>query len=274
MKKVWFPVIVTVFILQHSLSAYAQVPGDKTKIRFLPYAGVSYNFHTMQDYKWSLNEGGDHFSHFPGIEIGFRISPKRENGWQIEYKNTFLGELAIYGIYDLSTNMGYSFLEDIVNNTIGNGFLGRVDVGKSIINTPTQRMNAGFIFSDKVILGTEDYPLYYNHDQETYTNTGFHFTPGIFTSYEKIFQNQSTLSVNISFSQSLFNLHQFGEDNAIENFVLPLFTELQINYQTPGGVYFKTGAIIPASFNGVPADARISIGVGYTFRYKRQNLPD
>ena len=113
--------------------------------RFLPYAGVTYNFHTMKDLVWRSNEGGYHFSHFPGIEIGFKISPKRENGWQIEYKNTFLGELVIYGIYDLSTNPGNGFLEDIVNRTIGNGFLGRLDVGKSIINTPTQRMNAGFV---------------------------------------------------------------------------------------------------------------------------------
>ncbi|MEN8204002.1 MAG: hypothetical protein ABFS28_15500 [Bacteroidota bacterium] len=247
---------------------HAQTPEDKITKRFLPYAGVTYNFHTIKELSWSSDEVGYHFSHFPGIEIGFKISPVKENGWQIEYKNTFLGELAIYGIYDLSTNPGNAFLENIVNRTIGNGFLGRLDVCKSIIHTPTQRMNAGFIVSDKVILGTEDYPLYYNHDQETYTNTGFHFTPGIFASYEKLFQNQSVLSVNVSFSQSLFNLHQFNDDNATDNFVLPLFTELQINYQMPGGVYFKTGTIIPSSFNGVSADARISVGAGYTFRYK------
>ena len=244
----------------------AQTPGEKNTQRFLPYAGVTYNFHTIKEFVWDSDESEYQFSQFPGIEIGFKISPKKENGWQIEYKNTFLGELAIYGIYDLSTPAGNGFLENIVNRTIGNGFLGRLDVGKSIIHTPTQCLNAGFIVADKVILGTEDYPIYYNHVQETYTNTGFHFTPGIFASYERIFQNQSALSVNVSFSQSLFNLHQFDDDNAIDNFVLPLFTELQINYQIPGGVYFKTGTIIASSFNGVPADARISVGAGYTFR--------
>ena len=267
MRKTFFISILLVFTGLSFNLLPAQDPGEKTTKRFFPYAGVTYNFHTMQEYKWDLDEGGYHISHFPGIEIGFTLSPKRENGWQIEYKNTFLGELAIYGIYDLFTNQGYSFLEDIVNSTIGNGFLGRLDIGKSIIHTPTQSLNFGFIVSDKVILGTEDYPLYYNHDQDTYTNTGFHFTPGIFASYEKLFQNQSTLSINVSFSQSLFNLHQFNDDNAIDNFVLPLFTELQINYQMPGGVYFKTGTIIASSFMGVPADARISVGAGYTFNY-------
>ncbi len=261
--------LVSIFAFQPFIPASAQPSGDKITKRFLPYAGVTYNFHTMKELDLREGEYGYFISHFPGIEVGFKISPKKENGWQIEYKNTFLGELAIYGIYDLSTNPGNGFLDDIVNRTIGNGFLGRLDVGKSIINTPTQRMNAGFIVSDKVILGTEDYPILRNHaDQETYTNSGFHFTPGIFASYERMFQNQSVLTVNVSFSQSLFNLHQFGEDSAIDNFVLPLFTELQINYQMPGGVYIKTGTIIPTSFNGVPADARISIGMGYTFRYQ------
>ena len=237
--------------------------------RFLPYAGVTYNFHTMKELDLRGDEYGYFISHFPGIEVGFTILPKKDNGWQIEYKNTFLGELAIYGIYNIFTNPGNGFLEDIVNSTIGNGFFGRLDIGKSIIHTPTQRMNAGFIVSDKVIFGTEDYPHVIGGPiPGSYTNTGFHFTPGIFASYHKLFQNQSVLSVNISFSQSLFNLHQFGEDSAIDNFVLPLFTELQINYQMPGGVYIKTGTIIPTSFNGVPADARISVGVGSTFRYQ------
>lgn len=267
MRKTILVSIVLIFTCL-SLTLLAQTPGEKITKRFLPYAGVTYNFHTMKELDLRGDEYGYFISHFPGIEAGFTISPKRENGWQIDYKNTFLGELAIYGIYDLSTNPGNGFLEDIVNSTIGNGFLGRLDIGKSIINTPTQRMNAGFLVADKVILGTEDYSPYYNHDEETYTNTGFHFTPGIFASYERIFHNQSALSVNVSFSQSLFNLHQFNDDNAINNFVLPLFTELQINYQMPGGVYFKTGTIIPTSFNGVPADARISIGAGYTFRYQ------
>ncbi len=267
MRKTILIAIVLFFSCLSFTHLLAQTPGVKSTKRFFPYAGVSYNFHTMKVFLWSSNEGKYHISQFPGIEIGFTLSPKRENGWQIEYKNTFLGELAIYGIYDLFTNQGYSFLEDIVNSTIGNGFLGRLDIGKSIIQTPTQNLNVGFIVSDKVILGTEDYPLYYNHDQETYTNTGFHFTPGIFASYERILQNQSALCVNISFSQSLFNLHQFDDESSIDNFVLPLFTELQINYQLPGGVYFKTGTIIPTSFNGVSADARISVGAGYTFRY-------
>ena len=268
MRKTILVSIVLIFTCLSFSHLLAQTPGEKITKRFLPYAGVTYNFHTMKELDLRGDEYGYFISHFPGIEVGFTILPIKDNGWQIEYKNTFLGELAIYGIYNLSTNPGNGFLEDIVNRTIGNGFLGRLDFGKSIISTPTQRMNAGFIVSDKVILGTEDYPLYYNHgDQETYTNTGFHFTPGIFASYERVFQNQSILSVNISFSQSLFNLHQFGEDNAIGNFVLPLFTELQVNYQMPGGVYIKTGTIIPTSFNGVPADARISVGVGYTFRY-------
>ena len=242
MRKAILVLVVSFFTCLSFNHLLAQTPGDEITKRFLPYAGITYNFHTMKKLVWSSSDAGRYrFSHFPGIEIGFRTSPKRKNGWQLEYKNTFLGELVIYGIYDLSTNSGNGFLEDIVNQTIGNGFLGRLDVGKSIIHTPTQRLNAGFIVSDKVILGTEDDPLYYNHDQETYTNTGFHFTPGFFASYEKIFQNQSVLSVNVSFSQSLFNLHQFNDDNAIDNFVLPLFTEMQINYQMPSGMYFKTG---------------------------------
>lgn len=268
MRKTILVFIISIFLYTSFTPILAQTPGDNVTPRFRPYVGVTYNLHTMKESDLGGEEYGYFISHFPGIEIGFTLLPKIEDGWQIEYSNTFLGELALYGIYDLSTNPGGGFLEEIVNRTIGNGFLGRLDVGKSLIHTPTQRLKAGFVISDKVVLGTEDYPLFYHTDQETFTNTGFHFTPGVFTTYERLFQNKSMFSVNFSLSKSLFNLHQFGEDNAIDNFVLPLFTELQINYQMPGGVYIKTGTIIPTSFKGVPSDARISVGVGYTFRYK------
>ena len=135
MRKTILVSIVSIFTCLSFNHLLAQTPGEKTIKRFLPYAGVTYNFHTLKELDLRGDEYGYFINHFPGIEVGFTISPKRENGWQIEYKNTFLGELAIYGIYDLSTNTGNGFLEDIVNSTIGNGFLGRLDVGKTIINT-------------------------------------------------------------------------------------------------------------------------------------------
>ena len=127
--------------------------------------------------------------------------------------------------------------------TEGECFLGRFDMGRPVIRTTGRDLIAGFIVSDKIILGANDCPLltYLHGDEETYTN--------------------------ISFCQSLFNLHQFGKDNAIDHFVLPLFTELQITYQLQGGTYLRSGAIFAAFIDGVPADARFNVWMGYTFRY-------
>lgn len=247
-----------------------QVAGDKPARRFLPYAGITYNLHSMRDLIYDQEEMVYRNSHFPGIEVGFTLLPNKESGWVFEYRNTFLGELSIYGIADQTRNPYNGILTDIVDRTICNGFLGRFDMGKTVINTTNRDLRAGFTISDKVIFGTDDYPLYYYNqgDEDTYTNTGFHFTPGFYVSSKIRFQNQGVLSANISFSQSLFNLHQFGKENAIDHFVLPLFTEFQVKYQMPGGIYLKTGAIHAASINGVPADARLTLAAGYTFRYK------
>ncbi len=179
MRKTILVFIVSIFICSSFTHILAQTSGDKNTTRFLPYAGVTYNFHTMKELDSRGEEYGYFISHFPGIEVGFTILPKMEDGWQVEYSNTFLGELALYGLYDISTNPGDGFLEEIVNRTIGNGFLGRLDVGRSLIHTPTQRMKVGFVISDKVILGTDDNSLFYHPDQERYTTTGF-ISPRVF----------------------------------------------------------------------------------------------
>ncbi len=257
-------------ILASEVPLNGQVPGEDPPRRFLPYVGITYNLHTMRDLVYDPEEMVYRNSHFPGIEVGFTLLPGKESGWVLEYRNSFLGELAIYGIAKQTGNPYHGILTDIVDRTICNGFLGRFDLGKTFISTTDRDLIAGFTISDKVVFGTDDYPLlHYNIAyEETYTNSGFHFTPGLYASFMIRFQNQGVLSANISFCQSLFNLHQFGNENAIDHFVLPLFTELQVKYQMPGGIYLKTGAIHAATINGVPADARISLAAGYTFRYK------
>jgi len=270
MKTISFTLLLFIALILFSEPMRAQQQIEDLGRRFNPYAGLTYNFHTMK-YPDAETEGGEFsHSHFPGIEFGFILNPKKEKGWLLEYRNTFLGELAIYGIAKQTRNPYQGFLNDIVDRTIGNGFLGRLDVGKTIISTAERDLRAGFIISDKVILGTDDYPLmtYLHGDEDTYTNSGFHFTPGVFATYLLQLQNRAVLFINFSVSQSILNLHQFGKDNAIDHFVLPLFTEFQITYQMNGGTYLKSGALYAASINGVPADARLNVGVGYTFRYK------
>lgn len=270
MRHIILVLLGSLFCTSSTIPVNGQIPGNTVTGRFLPYGGITYNFHTMRDQVYDSEEVVYRNSHFPGIEVGFTLLPKKESGWVLEYRNTFLGELAIFGIAKQTRNPYNGFLTDITDRTIGNGFLGRFDFGKKVISTDNRDLLAGFIISDKVILGTDDYPLmrYNQVDEDSYTNTGFHFTPGLYASYVRRFQNQSVLSTNISLCQSLFNLHQFGTENAIDHFVLPLFTELNVIYQMPGGIYLKMGAIHAASINGVPADARISAGAGYTFRYK------
>jgi hypothetical protein len=270
MKTISFTLLSFIALILFSGNIRAQHQIENHGRRLNPYAGLTYNFHTMK-YLDSETEGGNYsHSHFPGIEFGFILNPKEEKGWLLEYRNSFLGELAIYGIAKQTSNPYQGFLNDIVDRTIGNGFLGRMDVGKTIISTAERDLRAGFSISDKVILGTDDYPLttYLHDDEDTYTNSGFHFTPGVFATYLLQLQNQAVLFINFSISQSILNLHQFGKDNAIDHFVLPLFTEMQITYQMKGGTYLRTGAMYVASINGVPADARLNVGVGYTFRYK------
>lgn len=270
MKTTSFIILSIVVAILFSEPTLAQQQIEDPGRRFDPFVGLTYNFHTLKYLDFETEEGKFQHSHFPGIEFGFMLNPKNEKGWFLEYRNSFLGELAIYGIAKQTRNPYRGFLNNIVDRTIGNGFLGRLDVGKTLINTTDRDLKAGFIISDKVVLGTEDYPLmtYLHGDEDTYTNSGFHFTPGVFATYLLQLQNQAVLSINFSISQSLFNLHQFGKDNAIDHFVLPLFTEMQITYQMRGGIYLRSGAMYAASISGVPADARLNMGVGYTFRYK------
>jgi hypothetical protein len=154
----------------------------------------------------------------------------------------------------------------VVNRTVNNGFLGRLDIGKRLTGSENRSFSAGFIVSDKVMLGTDsEIPYYIYGPEESVTNTGFHFTPGLFASYDQHLIRAGEFSVRLAFTQSLFNLHQFG-DSAIEHYTLPLFTEVDINLRLPSGIYFLTGAILATSFSELPADARVRIGIGYTFR--------
>lgn len=53
-----------------------------------------------------------------------------------------------------------------------------------------------------------------------------------------------------------------------------MFIELYVRFRMPSGLYFITGTIIPVSFEGVPADARISTGAGFTLRYKYKAIKE
>jgi hypothetical protein len=76
-------------------------PGDK---RFKPFVGVTYNWHSMEDSYNNEGEWATRPSQFPGMEAGFLLEPKSKEGWSLEYRNSFLFELALYGIADLTQN--------------------------------------------------------------------------------------------------------------------------------------------------------------------------
>jgi hypothetical protein len=270
MRKKMFFQFLLIFVFQSLVSMSAQV-SVSSPVRFKPYAGLTYNYHTMENLVRRAGEVDYFSSHFPGIEFGFTLAPDDENGWSLEYMNTFLGELAIYGIADQTRNPYNGFLNDIVDRTVGNGFLGRLDIGKTLMATPGKRLLVGFVIADKVVLGSDD--LVHVREPETTISTkdGFHFTPGLFAALMGNLPNLSTLTVNISLSQSLFNLHQFGEENIQDHFLLPLFTELQFKYQIPAGIYFRAAALMAMPYKELPADARISAGIGYTFRHNEKS---
>jgi hypothetical protein len=236
-----------------------------TTPRFKPFAGVTYNIHFIGQPEFQ-DPTRNAISQFPGVEFGFSLLPKTPAGWTLEYRNTFLGELLLYQIFDISPATWNGVFADVVDRTVNNGFLGRLDIGKQLTGSEFRSFNAGFVISDKVMLGTDlEVPFYIYGPEETVTNTGFHFTPGFFASYEQLLSRAGALSVRLAFTQSLFNLHQFGE-SAIEHYTLPLFSELDIKLRTNSGFYYLAGALLATSYKELPADARIRAGIGYTFR--------
>jgi hypothetical protein len=151
---------------------------------------------------------------------------------------------------------------------MNNGFLGRLDIGKTLLRSEGSNLQAGFVISDKVIFGTDNYPgPAYNTDPSiSYTAEGFHFTPGVYASYCNTFNEHGQVSFNIAFMQSLFNIHQWEEDPIPSNFALPLFTEFDLKYQMTNGLYAHAGIIFMTPYQRLHNDARIRVGAGYRFR--------
>jgi hypothetical protein len=248
----------------------AQDPSSESKPRFLPHAGITYQVHNLSHHLSVANNDRFSGSHFPGMEVGFTLLPESPSGWTIEYRNTFLLELALYEIVDETANPYNGIMADIVDRTICHGILGEFRTGRPLITTPGRTLSAGFLISDKVILGAESYPIvsYYGIGEDSYTMDGFHFTPGVFASFRQQYLNGMTLSLDLSLAQSLFNLHQFDREAAYENFVHPLFMEVLVKTQFDNGIYLRAGGLMGASFTRLPAAARISAGIGYSFRYR------
>jgi hypothetical protein len=257
-------------LLLCSFQGIAQDHAESATKRFKPFVGATYNWHSMEDYYTTDGELGTRPSQFPGLEVGFLLEPKSSDRWSLEYRNSFLLELALYEIADLTQNPYNGIFNNAVDITINNGFLGRLDIGKTLLRSDSKSLQAGFVISDKVIFGTDNYPgPVYNTDPSiSYTADGFHFTPGFFTSYFNTFNNSSQLSINLSFTQSLFNLHQWEEDPIPSNFTLPLFTELDLRFQMANGLYAHAGVIFMTPYQRLHNDARIRVGAGYQFRNK------
>lgn len=235
-------------------------------LRFNPSFGITYNLHSMKEYTVKDDQFKRVPSHFPGIEIGFVLSPKTSTGWYWEYRNTFLGELAIYGFQKIAGGDG--ILDNITEYSMNNGFLGRLDFGKRLISQEKRSFEAGFVIADKVVLGTQYHPGNIDRTswEESYSSEGFHFSPGFYAAYSHGNIHQGWLAIRFSLTQSLFNLHQFDDESAVDHFVLPLFSELDISYRLPSGWYLRAGGILAASYTALPADARVRMGAGYMFR--------
>ncbi len=266
-------IVIAVLTQVHLVAQVAQVAQDqspKSEPRFLPYAGITYQIHNLSNPTVNNDDGFLSGSHFPGMEVGFTLLPKTPSGWTLEYRNTFLLELALYEIAGETANPYNGIMTDIVDRTICHGFLGDFRADRRLITTPGKTLSAGFLVSDKVILGTESYPVvsYHGIGEDSYTMDGFHFTPGVFASYRQEYVSGMTLSLDLSLAQSLFNLHQFDREAAYENFIHPLFLEIRVKTQFNNGIYLRAGGLMGASFNRLPAAARISAGIGYTFRYR------
>jgi len=246
----------------------AQNDGAKATKRFKPYAGLTFNVHFLgYTYAGEFDDRENLMSRFPGAEFGFSVLPGREDGWSLDYRNTFLLELALYELGDALAGPGNSIFDDVVDKTVNNGILGRMDIGKTLVSSGNRNFAAGFVVSDKVMFGTDtEIPVYATPPEELVRNTGFHFTPGFFVSYDHVTGAMNVFSVTLALTQSVLNLEQFG-DSYSGHYSLPLFTELDISYQMASGIYFRAGALMGASFHSLPADARIRLGLGYAFRH-------
>ena len=236
------------------------------------YLGLSYLIHDIDNFIYEDGNLTVKKSKHIGLEFGFSLLPKNENGIYVDFKNNLLGELAAGEICKL---LGFESTGNlVVDKTISSGFFGRVDIGKIIFTDGLQYLKGGFVISDKYVSG--DFTSEYDPTDPgriILPSTrpgeieGFHITPGVYAEFSRFLGQNNILSLNLCLSQSIFNLWDLNSDLV---YLKPLFPEINIKFLNKSGVFVSIGSILMIPYRDIDPSYRLSFTLGYNlFLVKR-----
>ena len=196
---------------------------------------------------------------YPSIDINLSLKPKRIQGWNMEYSNALIGESLTNAILHWVRILDEESY--LMEHTISSGLFGRIDFGKNLSVNERRRLTAGIVISDKYIFEIYYRPFDGNGPiNMTPSAEGYFITPGAYIELTKTTPKNHQISLNTSFTQSIFNIYNY---NSSLKYLNHLFNETNLKILTKKRWYYKTGTIIVIPYSEYSPKFRLSLTIGH-----------
>jgi hypothetical protein len=245
------------FFIPAILYGQDPIPAKERRLHF--YLGTSMITQKSDYTVEGSNLPSPGYVYYPSIDISLSLKARRPMGWNIEYSNPLIGESLTNAIFHLTGIIDKETY--LMEHTISSGLFGRIDFGKNLVSGKNNRLNAGFVISDKFISGIYFLPSASSSDDYRSPNAeGYFIAPGIYAEITHTTPKDRQLSVNTSFTQSVLNLWDVNSDIDYKNH---LFNETNLKILTKNGWYYKAGTIIVIPFTDLSPKFRLSLTIGH-----------
>lgn len=196
---------------------------------------------------------------YPSLDINLSLKPKSIQGWSMDYSNALIGESLTNAILHWVRILDEESY--LMEHTISSGLFGRIDFGKNLYSAEHRCLTAGIVISDKYIFEIYDRPF----DGEgpinmTPSAEGYFITPGAYIELTKTTPKNHQISLNTSFTQSIFNIYNY---NSSLKYMNHLFNETNLKILTKKRWYYKTGTIIVIPYSEYSLKFRLSLTIGH-----------
>lgn len=196
---------------------------------------------------------------YPSLDINLSLKPKRIQGWHMEYSNALIGESLTNAILHWVRILDEESY--LMEHAISSGLFGRIDFGKNLSVDERRRLTAGIVLSDKYIFEIYDRPFDGNGPINMIPSAeGYFITPGAYIELTKTTPKNHQISLNTSFTQSIFNIYNY---NSSLKYLNHLFNETNLKILTKKRWYFKTGTIIVIPYSEYSPKFRLSLTIGH-----------
>lgn len=258
MKSKPIKVIILVIMLFPHATFGQKIESQRIK-RLNFYLGVSVLTQTSDFTVKNSRLPSPGYVKYPSIDINLTLKPKRIQGWSMEYSNALIGESLTNAILHWVRILD----EDsyLMEHTISSGLFGRTDFGINLFADERKRLTAGIVISDKYIFEIYDRPFDGNGPiNMTPSAEGYFITPGAFIELAKVTPKNHQISLNTSFTQSIFNIYNY---NSSLKYLNHLFNETNLKILTKERWYYKTGTIIVIPYSEYSPKFRFSLTIGH-----------